>query len=127
MSNFKSQVRLWLDDVREPWKHGCIGWVWVKTADEAIDAFSKYEVVEASLDHDLSWEHYPGADTEVKKDSEFKEKTGMAVIDWMEETGNWPKYGVMVHSMNPVGRQRMVEAVIRHYGGLPSNYVRLLV
>ena len=34
---------LWLDDVREPWKHGFIGAEWVKTAAEAIECLKLVE------------------------------------------------------------------------------------
>jgi hypothetical protein len=29
-------MKLWLDDVRPPWKHGYIGWDWAKTYDKAV-------------------------------------------------------------------------------------------
>jgi hypothetical protein len=47
-------MRLWLDDVRPPWRHGCLGWDWVTTAAEAIAALATGTVTEASLDHDLT-------------------------------------------------------------------------
>lgn len=119
-----SPVRLWLDDCREPWKHGCLGWEWAKTADEAIAILKTGRVIEASLDHGLSWEHYPGADVQ---EGDYKEKTGYDVLCWIEENNKWPVGGVRVHSMNPVGRQRMVTVLIKHYGGYPHDYVRLLV
>lgn len=36
----------------------------------------------------------------------------------MEAHDMWPPDGVRVHSMNPVGRQRMEAAIRRHYGRL---------
>ena len=51
-------MKLWLDDIRAPWKFGCIGWTWVKTADEAIELLKTGKVEMASLDHDLQPLHY---------------------------------------------------------------------
>lgn len=47
-------MTLWLDDIREPWKHGYPGAEWVKTADAAISALKTGRYTFASLDHDLS-------------------------------------------------------------------------
>lgn len=55
-------MNLFLDDLREPYKYGYIGWHWVKTADEAIAILSSGYVVCASLDHDLAAEHYATPD-----------------------------------------------------------------
>jgi hypothetical protein len=49
-------IKLWLDDICDPVQHGKIGWVWVKTAEEAINLLKTGNVVRASLDHDLSIE-----------------------------------------------------------------------
>jgi hypothetical protein len=101
-------VKLWLDDVRQPWKHGCVGYEWAKTADEAIALLKTGKVTFASLDHDLSeaatlgnWEG---------------ERTGYDVVCWMEENNVWPEDGVRVHSMNPAGKLRMRQVIARHYG-----------
>jgi hypothetical protein len=93
------QVRLWLDDVRDPARFGRVGWDWVKTYDEAIAAFEHYDVVEASLDHDLTvTQTLGGVDTE---------KTGYDLVCWMEEHFVLPRQGVTVHSANPSGAHRM--------------------
>lgn len=102
-------MKLWLDDVREPWKHGCIGWEWAKTADEAIALLATGQVTEADLDHDLSDAATIGMPAP-------GEKTGYTVVCWMEENGVWPRDGVRVHSMNPVGAARMRQVIERHYG-----------
>lgn len=106
-------MKLWLDDVREPWKHGCLGWEWVKTADDAIALLSTGKVTEASLDHDLAPEHYCPVDR--LKEPPSNQKTGYAVVCWMEENDVWPPDGVRVHSMNPAGRARMQSVIERHY------------
>lgn len=97
-------MKLWLDDIRDPAEHGRIGWTWVKTADEAIAALATGTVTEASLDHDLSVGATMGTPAPA-------ERTGYTVVCWMEEHGVWPKDGVRVHSMNPVGRQRMLDVI----------------
>lgn len=99
-------IDFWLDDLRDPARHGCIGWTWVKTADEAIALLATGRVREASLDHDLTIEQTLG--------QRSSEPTGYTVVCWMEENGVWPPKGVRVHSQNPAGRARM-EAVIRRY------------
>lgn len=102
-------MNLWLDDIRPPWKHGYVGWQWAKTADEAIAFLKTGLVLRASLDHDLSeaatlGKPRPG------------EQTGYSVVCWMEENNVWPPDGVIVHSMNPAGRQRMEQVIRKHYG-----------
>lgn len=104
--------KMWLDDVREPWRHGALGFEWCKTAQEAIELLQTGTVTFASLDHDLSWDHYPGADD---IPLEQKSGTGYDVVCWMEAQGIWPIDGVQIHSMNPVGRARMQVVVDRHY------------
>jgi len=101
-------MKLWLDDVRDPKDWGHIGWVWVKTYDEAVQMLRTGQVKMASLDHDLSLAAtlgYPCG-----------EKTGYDVVCWMEEHDVWPRYGVQVHSMNPVGAERMRKVIAKHYG-----------
>lgn len=51
-------MRLWLDDIREPWKHGFIACEWAHTAEEAIERLKQGDITLASLDHDLAPEHY---------------------------------------------------------------------
>jgi len=102
-------MKLWLDDIRPPWKHGYVGWEWVKTADEAIELLKTGNVTEASLDHDLSVEATLGNPSP-------HEKTGYTVVCWMEENNVWPSR-VNVHSLNPVGRRRMMDVIQKHTDG----------
>ena len=102
-------MKLWLDDIREPWKHGCIGFEWAKTHDEAIAPLKTGKVTFASLDHDLSEMATIGQPAR-------GEKTGYDVVLWMEENDVWPEDGVRVHSMNLAGKARMEAAIRRHYG-----------
>lgn len=106
----KLTVKLWLDDVRNPVDFGCVGWHWVRTADECIAWLQANdpEVVEMSLDHDLGWRATLGMQP--------KEKTGYDVVLWLEEYPfRWPKGGTHVHSANPVGSKRMQVVIDRHY------------
>lgn len=100
-------IDMWLDDIRDPNRHGCIGWTWVKTADEAIALLGTGLVRQASLDHDLTIDQTLGR--------EDREKTGYTVICWMEEHGVWPPKGTKVHSQNPVGRAKMQSVINRAY------------
>jgi hypothetical protein len=99
-------MKLWLDDIREPWKHGCLGWEWAKTADEAIRLLASGKVTECSLDHDLTEQRTIGVDD--------KSLTGCDVLLWLEKHPQyWPVNGVRVHSLNPLGRQRMEQVIAR--------------
>ena len=100
-------MKLWLDDIRPPWKYGCVGWIWVETAAEAIALLETGQVTEASLDHDLSIKATLG--------NWGGETTGYDVVLFMKEHDIWPKDGVRVHSLNPAGRARMQQVIDRHY------------
>ena len=101
-------IKLWLDDIREPWRFGCLGWHWVTTAEDAIALLSTGRVIEASLDHDLSEMATIGI-------LQPGEKTGYTVVCWMEDNNVWPKDGVRVHSLNPIGKKRMEQIIEKHY------------
>lgn len=101
---------LWLDDIREPWKHGYGGSTWVKTADEAITALKTGRFTFASLDHDLSVEATMGTPAP-------DERTGYTVILFLEEFPEyWPVDGVRVHSLKTSGKLKMQAAIHRYYG-----------
>ena len=108
-------MKLWLDDVRNPALFGCLGWHWVRTAQEAIAWLSCQkadhgeEITQMSLDHDLGWESTVGLE-------HTKEMTGYDVVLFLEENPRfWPKDGTHVHSANPVGRSKMLVVIDRHY------------
>lgn len=116
-------IYLWLDDVRNPpsFSDSGIPWTWAKTADEAIEYLKTGEVVFASLDHDLADEHYYENAKSLQEGkplntSACKEKTGMSVINWMDEQNVWPKQGIRVHTLNGQGRDRMLSVVTKAYG-----------
>jgi hypothetical protein len=103
----KNQIKLWLDDVRDPVYSGRAGWTWVRTAEAAIALLDTGNVIEASLDHDL--------DTSASIGQSPTERTGYDVVLWMEEHDVWPPNGVHVHSQNPAGAKRMLQAIHRAY------------
>lgn len=92
-------MNIWLDDIRDPKIHDPKGtWIWVKTADEAINALRTGNVKLISLDHDL------GTDPD----------TGYTVAVWIEEQaweGNLPELDWRVHSANPVGAKKIEAAL----------------
>lgn len=89
-------MKLWLDDLRP----APAGWVHAKTAKEAIKLLSADCVKEISLDHDLGEEEDVGS--------------GYDVACFIEENaalGRLKKLFWNIHSANPVGRIRMMQAL----------------
>lgn len=118
-------MKLWLDDERpEP-----EGWTRAKNVAEAvaqvIAAAMRNEVWEAaSLDHDLAAEHYETdwvAEYGMYGNTRGRELTGLDFVDWMINTKTWPLNKPVVHSMNPVGRDRMRKAIDRYWGERQSG------
>lgn len=89
-------MRVWLDDIRDPSLFVEDKRIWVKTYQEAINLLKTGEVTHISLDHDLGV---------------GRKGSGYDVVVWMEEHGTWPKDGVTVHTANPVGARRMIQAI----------------
>lgn len=96
-------INIWLDDERLPPD----GWVWAKTAEQAIQLLQQHPVDRMSFDHDLGPE---------------EAGTGYQVALWLAEHGRWPSSGVSLHSANVVGVKNM-SAVIERYSpyGRPSG------
>jgi hypothetical protein len=88
-------MRIWLDDERSmPPTFD----VHCKTANEAIELLKSGEVTKISLDHDLG----QGC------------KTGYEVAKFIEESaynGTLDKIRLAVHSQNPVGKERIRQAL----------------
>jgi hypothetical protein len=121
-------MKLFLDDVRDPahcvgYMHKRIGsknviyteqdWAIVRSYQEFIDWLQAYGAPKfVSFDHDLAHEHY----TELMLNNEnydackFTEKTGLhcaeALVAFCEHHGV-PVPDYAVHSMNPVGAERI--------------------
>lgn len=96
-------MNLWLDDKRDP----PAGWVWVKTAQDAIAQLQTGLVEWVSLDHDLGPRDKCG--------------TGYHVVRYMIEYGVWPPY-VTVHSGNSVEHPKML-ADLKRYHPLGPDHV----
>ena len=93
----ESSLKVWLDDERKAPN----GWIHFKTVPELILFYEKHteDITDMSLDHDLG-ENTP---------------TGYDFVAWLEEKIyhkkfiNLPK--MKVHSANPVGKRRMIQAI----------------
>jgi len=87
-------MKVWLDDEREAPE----GWIWEKDPWDVIDMLASGKVTDISLDHDLGVEN-----------------TGYTVLAWLESMvvrdiiKKMPK--IEIHTANPIGRERMEEAV----------------
>ena len=98
---------MFLDDIREPWRVGLIGWTCVRTVEAAIAALKTGKVTQASLDHDMTIEQTLGLDD--------RKPTGYDVVLWMEANNVWPPGGTAVHSLNPTGKAKMERIIDRAY------------
>lgn len=97
----KPVIKLWLDDVRNPFASPYYldeEWRWAKTVGEAMVLCMQNDVLEMSLDHDL------GLDA----------GTGYTFVQWMVKTATWPQAKPAVHSANPQGKKAM-EALIEFH------------
>jgi len=97
-------VKVYLDDERKT----PIGWERTYTVAETIGLLRTGYVTHLSLDHDLAVEHYSG--------DYSKSETGYDVLLWLEERvfhGFLPPPVIEVHSMNPAGKARMLQAIER--------------
>ena len=90
-------MKLYLDDLRETPE----GWERVYSVEQAIAFFVGFGVPEVlSLDHDLgTWSKHGG--------------DAIKFVDWMCMNNEFPPV-VMFHTSNPVGRENMKRALIRH-------------
>lgn len=88
----------------------------VNLGNTAIEILKTGRVEFASLDHDLSEMATIGQPA-------AGEKTGYTVCCWLEENPQfWPRRGVKVHSMNPVGRSKMQAVINQHYLGSEGTH-----
>lgn len=91
-------MKIWLDDLRAPPD----GWSWAKTVQEAEDLLAKTEKdeeISISFDHDLGYQEKTGYD--LAKFIEYQTALGREwnVVHWQ------------VHSMNPVGAEKIIQAM----------------
>jgi hypothetical protein len=119
---------LWLDDMRNPKQFGFYEVIWAKTYNEAIAVLSSEKITFASLDHDIGAcsacvKKQLHIGTMMTPETTFfntcpHEKTGYDVICWIEKHNMWPCNGIIVHSANPIGRNKMNKVILKHYGHL---------
>lgn len=133
-------MKIFLDDIRDPsqcasYMHKRIGnlnpiyteggWLVVRSYREFVDAVCRYhpDITHVSFDHDLAADHYHELMYESSekyyeaiKDSE--EKTGYDCAVFLKDFYQGKKLPVMfVHSMNPVGTQRIIDLFKEHREG----------
>lgn len=93
-------------------------WKIVRNYDEFVKAVTEDidKITHISFDHDLADEHYDPsmfADDDYRYEeisNSFKEKTGYECALWLKvfyEENNKPLPTIFVHSMNPVGTQKI--------------------
>lgn len=116
-----ADIDLYLDDMRPTPP----GWIGVKTVREAKAYLERGVVRRASLDHDLgacdecmggrSAEQWLAESNMTQMPNCNHFGTGYNLVCWMEETGHWPQEKPTVHSANPAGRARMLQAINREW------------
>jgi hypothetical protein len=112
-------IDLWLDDMRP----APMGWLHVKTVEDAKLHLEAGRVRNLSLDHDLGackdclkgrspeqWLHETNY-TQMPNCDHFG--TGYTLVCWMEETGRWSREIPRIHTANPVGRKNMAAAIAK--------------
>lgn len=109
-------MNLYLDDIR-PCPEG---WTLARTVEEAKDIMMLLEVENASLDHDMGEceecaKSFPHRGYPLVTSTCRHLQTGYDFVLWMAENEIWPKNKPTVHSMNPVGRQAMQQAIERYW------------
>ena len=100
-------MKLWIDDNRP----APIGYIWVKSVNEAIERIEDSEIRVGMLDH-----NNPLCEEDIKELSielidldhdagEFGPPDYIKILDWLEETER--NYPIRIHSQNPVGVENM--------------------
>lgn len=99
-------ISIWLDDVRKPLD----GYIWVKSAREALWHLASGEVEHASLDHDLGYvAHRTNAAGIAIPDYDHNEVNGSSLAISMLHCRIYPTKSITVHSFNPVGGRYMMD------------------
>lgn len=92
-------MNVWLDDTRDPTKHGHIGWEWVTSVTECIALLESGAVEVLSLDHDLDPQAAIGLPP--------TQPTGADVLRWMIAHPDIACDRIELHSDNPEGMRTM--------------------
>ena len=97
----QAHIKIWLDDIRKA-PDGYYHCHSVNEAKKKIFACEKESVVidEINCDHDLGDYAYDGGD-------------GIKLLDWLIERNTY--YPVILHTMNPVGRENMMREIGRYW------------
>jgi len=94
------EIKIWLDDVR-PAPSGYLLCKSVNEAKAKIEEMEKnFLIVEINCDHDLGDYAFDGGD-------------GIKLLDWLVERQTF--YPVLLHTMNPVGRENMQRTIDRYW------------
>lgn len=106
------QRHFWLDDIRA----SPPGWDWARSYENAIQILKDNSYRRMSLDYDLGWceeclSMMDPANPIVLTCPHAK--NGYDVVIWIIENQAWPSLSLNIHSINPVGRQRMIDALCR--------------
>jgi hypothetical protein len=122
---------LFLDDERLPEDvHWLLlpdlDWVVVRSYDEFVRTVQQRGVpATVSFDHDLCDEHYQALLEGLivgEPDREFAEKTGYHCAEWLlahcRALGQPPPAAIYVHTLNPIGRER-IRALLAAHGVEP--------
>lgn len=129
-------IKLFLDDVRIPsdcvfYMHTRIGsensvyleqdWIVVRSFNEFVHYIAQNGVPDLiSFDHDLATEHYEHTIESVESWEEYhqysyREHTGYDALTWLinycEKYNNFKYPKMIVHSMNPVGTEKMLKQI----------------
>ena len=114
--------KYYMDDIRP----APAGFFLVRTVAEMKRLLTAGVVDFASFDHDMGacetcvkHGRHIGRNDGSNEQSFFNwcqhHEDGTHLVNWMIETGHWPKYQPRVHSMNPIGRARMEQLIARHF------------
>lgn len=102
-------MKIWVDDVHP----APIGYIWVKSVNEAIERIEDSEIRVGMLDHNnlLCEEDIRELSIDVidldHDAGDYAHDGGdyIKILDYLEETER--NYPIRIHSMNPVGRENM--------------------
>ena len=115
-----NHYNIFLDDCRSSsYLKDVRSWEVVRNYREFIKLITEKGIPEfISFDHDLSLEHYSVSENENRElpYGDYKEKTGYHCSQWLIDyclEHNIPLPNYQVHSMNPVGRDNIIQLLER--------------
>lgn len=108
----KSGLKLWVDDIRDAPDDS---WTVARTVNSAINALSRFDFTEISLDHDISHQIVMGEMSRPYRCDECF----CAVARYIAVTSRLPSPKITLHTSNPVGADDM--ANILKNNGIPCE------